>query len=336
MTGARASWTGATCIVTGGVGFLGAHLADRLVNMGARTIVLDIEHAHPGTLFWHKGLRGRSQAIVQDCAASSAIDTISRLTPDYIFHLAGLPYAPYTTAYPSKADIANVTSTEMMLEAVRKLPGTKFIFSSSACVFGATRQSPLTLDSPYSKPAHYYTLTKRRAEEIISKCRQDCELDVTICRFGNIYGPGDRHFGRIVPRICSQLIVERSDQIRLYRSRGNSVFEFLYVEDAVEALLSAGAADTSPQPILHFTGGMRSRIDIAALARMMSSIYDGRNRQIIHPEAPSEGDVIKYLDGSATNAFLGFEPAVDLDTGLRKTLEWYRLHIGELKPHVCV
>jgi UDP-glucose 4-epimerase len=336
VTNARTSWSDVTCIVTGGVGFLGSHLSDRLVNLGARTIVLDIELGHPGTLFWHKKLHARSQIISQDCSASTAIDTIRSLAPDYIFHLAGLPYAPYTTAHPSKADIANVTSTRMTLEAMRDLPETKLIFSSSACVFGATRQSPLNLDSPYSEPTHYYTITKRRAEYTISRYRQEYGLDVAICRFGNIYGPGDRHFGRIVPQICSQLIVERRDHIRLYRSRGNSIFEFLYVEDAVDGLLGAAAANNALLPVLHFTGGMQSRVDILTLVRLMSRIYDGKTREIIRPEVASEGEVIKYLDGSATSEFLGFQPVVDLGTGLSRTLDWYQLHIGELKPHVCI
>jgi nucleoside-diphosphate-sugar epimerase len=336
MSDAQQSWQDATCLITGGVGFLGSHLCKRLVSMGARTTVFDIEDPRPGTLFSYYGLNERALVVNQDCAARTSIDLIRGIAPDYIFHLAGLPYAPYTTAHPAKAEAANVKSTETVLEAARELRGTRLVFSSSACVFGATRQSPLAVNSPYSEPAHYYTITKRRAEEILLKYRGRYGIDAVVCRFGNIYGPGDRHFGRIVPQICRQLIVEDCDQIMLRRSRGGSVFEFLYVDDAVDGLLNATGAQAASRPIWHFTGGSKSRIDILGLAVLMSLLYDGRRREALPCHGIPEQTVVKYLDASATSETLGFEPAEDLYGGLSKTLKWYRQCIGELKAHPSV
>jgi nucleoside-diphosphate-sugar epimerase len=336
VNGTQQYWKDATCLITGGVGFLGSHLCKRLASMGARTTVLDIEDPHPGTLFSHNGLNERALVVNQDCAAETCIDVIRRIAPDYIFHLAALPYAPYTTAHPAKAEAANVTSTETVLEAARELRGTRLVFSSSACVFGATRQSPLAVNSPYSEPAHYYTVTKRRAEEILLKYRGRYGIDAVVCRFGNIYGPGDRHFGRIVPQICWQLIVEDCDQIRLRRSRGVSVFEFLYIDDAVDGLLSAAREKATSRPIWHFTGGPKSRIDILGLAVLMSLLYDGRRREVLPYHGIPEQAVVKYLDASATSETLGFDPAEDLYSGLSQTLKWYRSHIGELKAHPSV
>ncbi len=336
MSSAQQSWKDTTCLITGGVGFLGSHLCKRLVSMGARTTVLDIEDPHPGTLFSHNGLNGHALVVNQDCSASTSIDVIRDIAPDYIFHLAGLPYAPYTTAHPAKAEAANVTSTETVLKAARELRGTRLVFSSSACVFGATRQSPLAVNSPYSEPAHYYTLTRRRAEEILLKYRGRYGLDAVVCRFGNIYGPGDRHFGRIVPQICWQLIVEDCNRIMLRRSRGDSVFEFLYVDDAVDGLLSAAGTEAASRPIWHFTGGPKSRIDILGLAVLMSLLYDGRRREALPYHGIPEQAVVKYLDAFATSETLRFEPVTDLYSGLDKTLKWYQSHIGELKAHPSV
>ena len=336
MSRAQQSWRDATCIITGGVGFLGSHLCKKLTSMGARTTVLDIEDPHPGTLFLHNDLNERTMFINQDCSDRTSIEVIRGIAPDYIFHLAGLPYAPYTTAHPAKAEAANVTSIETVLEAAREFRGTRLVFSSSACVFGATRQSPLAVDSPYSEPAHYYTVTKRRAEEILLKYREHYGIDAVACRFGNVYGPGDRHFGRIVPQICWQLIVEDCDRITLRRSRGDSVFEFLYVDDAVDALLSAAGAAAASRPVWHFTGGPKSRIDVLRLTALMSTLYDGRRREVLPCHGIPEQAVIKYLDASATSETLGFEPATDLHNGLSKTLNWYRSHIGELKAHPSV
>lgn len=322
-----------TCVVTGGVGFLGSYLCERLARAGARVVAIDIEDAHPGTFFSHKCSHERVRAITQDCAAGVAVNLIREISPDYIFHLAGLPYAPYTTAHRDEAFAANVTTTETVLEAASKLSGARLVFSSSACVFGAAQESPLTLSSPYSRPAHYYTVTKRQAEEIVLGYRESRGINATICRFGNIYGPGDRHFGRIVPQICSQLIAEAREYITLRRSSGTSIFEFLYVDDAVEGLLRAAGKKALDQPVWHFTGGPENRVDILGLASLMSLAYDGKKRDVIPCQIEPEIGVTKYLDDSATRKHLGFAPASNLSDGLRRTLNWYRSHINDLKPH---
>jgi nucleoside-diphosphate-sugar epimerase len=326
---------GANCLVTGGVGFLGSHLCRRLLAMGARVTALDIEDAHSGTFFSHLGLPDRVPAVTHHCADSAVVDRIVELAPDYIFHLAGLPYAPYTTAHPAEADAANVTSTKRVLQAALKSRDVRIVFASSACVFGATRESPLAVGSPYSEPAHYYTVTKRRAEDVLLKGRVDSGADVIVCRFGNIYGPGDRHFGRIVPQICSQLItLDDCQQITLRRSRGDSIYEFLYVADAVDGLLKAATSDAAATtPVWHFTGGPSSRTSVLDLAARLSQLYDGGRRDVVPCLSAPERSVVKYLDASATYELLGFEPSVEFDRGLSRTIDWYRSHIGSLKPH---
>lgn len=327
------AWRGKSCLVTGGVGFFGSHLCQRLADEGAQTTVLDIEPPHPGTYYSLTGLGNRLCAFNQDCATEAAIDVIQAAAPDYIFHLAGLPYAPYTTRHKAEAYAANVEATKVVLEAARRLPRARVVLASSACVFGATQESPLAVEGPRSEPEHYYTITKRKAEEALLRHRETNGTPAIVCRFGNIYGPGDRHFGRIVPQVCAQLLLEDSDRIVLRRSRGDSTFEFLYVADAVEGVLRAAAAPITQPYIWHFSGGRPSRIDIAGLAGMLSELCDGVKRTIESATRAPERTVVKFLDTGKTAEALGFSPATDLKTGLSATLNWYRDNIRRLTPH---
>jgi nucleoside-diphosphate-sugar epimerase len=327
------TWRGKNCLVTGGVGFFGSHLSQRLADEGARTTVLDIEPPHPGTYYSLAGLGDRLRALTKDCATEAAIDVIQDAAPDYIFHLAGLPYAPYTTRHRAEAYAANVHTTKIVLEAARRLPRARVVLASSACVFGATQESPLAVNGPRSKPEHYYTITKREAEVALLQHRETYGTPAIVCRFGNIYGPGDRHFGRIVPRVCAQLLLGDNDRIVLRRSRGDSTFEFLYVADAVEGILQAAAAPITQPYIWQFSGGRHSRSDIAGLAGMLSELCDGVRRPIETAAHALERTVVKFLDTGRTEEALGFSPTTDLKIGLSSTLNWYRDNIRRMAPH---
>jgi len=322
------------CLVTGGVGFLGSHLCRALREQGAQVIVMDREPPQAGTLF--PLLNAATGIDVRQCDLSEpeSIREVQYCQPDYVFHLAGLPYAPYTSQHPGEADAANVAATQNALEGARLSPNARFVLASSACVFGATQKSPLRVDSPQSDPEHYYTITKREAERHVREAHRVHGLKASICRFGNIYGPGDRHFGRIVPQMCAQLIKEGRDTLELKRSQGDGVFEFLHVDDAVSGLLAAAAHVSPDLETWHFSGGESSRVSVIDLARRMSRLYDGREREVRNNRSSPEKRVVKYLDCSATAAKLGWTPSWTLDQGLRGTLDWYCERINSLAPHL--
>lgn len=326
-------WRGRHCLVTGGTGFIGAHLCARLHDLGARVVNADIEPGRSGTLFWLLNAARDVPVVCADLARKESIDRIVDLKPEVIFHLAAVPYAPWTSQHPVEADDANVVSTRNMLEVARRAGTQRFVLASSACFFGATTASPLTEHSQLSAAEHWYTYTKREAEQKVRSYHEFFGVPGTICRFVNVYGPGDRHMGRIIPAVCRQLIADRAAALRLTRSTGESVFEFLYVDDAVEALRIAAERSSEQCEVFHFTPGPEARLSVRELAVRLSLLFDNIAREVLveceHPEKP----VRKYLDATSTEAALGWRAAWVLDDGLRRTIEWYRDNLGRLLPY---
>lgn len=325
-------WHGKRCVVTGGTGFIGSHLCARLHKMGAEVVNFDVERPGEGSLFVLLNGNREISTSSFDLAEIPSIDAVAEEEPDVIFHLAAIPYGPATSEHPTEAFRSNVMSTVNMLEAARRAGSERFVLASSACYFGATLASPLTEDSPLESPEHFYTYTKRQAEDQVQAYNEFYGVPASICRFVNIYGPGDRHFGRIIPQICRQLIVEESDVLHLYRSDGESVFEFLYVEDAVDALLAAACDVPDLLDVFHFGPGPSARLKILDLVERLSLLFDGRPRKILPNQVSSEKPVRKYLDTSRTQEMLDWAPEWDLDDGLTHTLEWYRRHLHQITP----
>lgn len=333
MTGRNNFWQGKKCLVTGGVGFIGSHLCRRLHTSGAQVFSIDNEECHAGTLFSILN-KGEDITVLRvDASDSKSINLVRDVNPDFIFHLAALPYAPLTTRYPQRAYTSNVVSTVNMLEGARLSKVKKFILASSACVFGAAQHSPLlTTDAPYI-PEHYYSITKQDAERQVNAFSRWYGINATICRFGNVYGPGDRHFGRIVPQICNQLIREKQETLLLKRSSGASVFEFLYVDDCVKAFLMTAERQSDQVETLQFSGGENARVSVLGLAEMISRKFDGEHRGITVNSTSPEKTVEKYLDVRATEQLLGWVVDWDLEQGLEATVEWYKRNINHITPH---
>lgn len=320
---------GVRCVVTGGTGFVGSHLTARLLELGASVSNLDIEPPLKGTLPWLMGLDGEVEYIQTDL--SNAASLASQVKPDIIFHLAGQPYAPATTLNPSMAYGANTTSTLHALELCRHSNCQRFVLASSACIFGAATRSPLAPESRTFRPEHFYSYSKRYAEQLVRDFREFYDIPVCIARFVNIYGPGDRHLGRIVPSVCRQLVDDRQ-RVVLRRSEGHSVFEFLHVQDAASGLISVARTKLDTTAALQFGPGQEGRLSVRNLARKLSSIAGSNNSEIAVDALSPERTVNKFLDTGDTEMLLGWSTSRQLDEGMEETFSWYRRFLSELEP----
>ncbi len=153
MNDYQSFWQGKKCVVTGGIGFIGSHMSAALHDCGARVTVLDKELPHDRTLFHHLNHDRNIQFMQCDVADQQAVQTIMDIQPCFVFHLAGLPYAPYTTSHPFEAHRANVDTTVQMLAAARMVGDVGFVHASSACVFGAAQHSPSMWTTSYIHPS---------------------------------------------------------------------------------------------------------------------------------------------------------------------------------------
>jgi nucleoside-diphosphate-sugar epimerase len=120
--------------------------------------------------------------------------------------------------------------------------------------------------------------------------------------------------------------------LRLLRSNGQSVFEFLYVDEAVEGLLAAASHPADITNIFHFGPGENSRTNVLDLVEKLSYLYDGRKPEISVNTSSSERTVIKYLDIRKAEKTFGWMSKMNLDDGLRLTIAWYRNNMDRITP----
>jgi nucleoside-diphosphate-sugar epimerase len=180
------------------------------------------------------------------------------------------------------------------------------------------------------RPGHYvYTESKQKAERAVI----NSGVRSGIARFVNVYGPGDRHFSRIVPGTIRRLL--RRQPIRLTRGDGTTVLDYLFVQDAVEALVSLAGfvqhgVSTSPA-VFNFGVGAEHALDVVHLIGKVSHAFDGCERAIEFPQTTSEPRMVKFLDSTKATSVLGWRAKTLLDDGLSPTVDWYRRHISTVR-----
>jgi nucleoside-diphosphate-sugar epimerase len=316
-------------LITGGAGFVGAHLTRRLLDLGHRVTVFDIAPPAEPTTLNALGLSDAVEYVTGDVRRQEDLRSLSGRGFAAAFHLAAQPISTLSNRFPQETRAVNIDGTRNLCVALGS--ETRIVFASSACSYGVPLPgaSPLREEAPLRQGFYVYTETKQRAEDIVVNSAPDA----VIGRFVNIYGPGDRHFSRIIPRTIRQLWEGR--EAALSRGNGSSVLDFLFITDAVDGFMRMADLDLdgrrglagSERSVFNFGVGDGHALQIRDLVRMIGSCFDGKERDPALPAAPAEPEMVKYLDPSKAMRRLGWKPKIRLPEGLRITLEWYRANI---------
>ena len=220
-------------LVTGGAGFIGSHLVDRLLAEGFRVAIIDdlsagkLKNLNPAATFYHADI------------THSAIDEIfSREQPDFVFHLAARVSVTYSAQHPVDNAEVNVIGTLRLLDTARRIGLEKFIFSSTGgAIYGNPEDNPCSEATPVS-PISPYGLSKYMAEQYIELFHRLYRLNYTNLRYGNVYGPRQDADGEAgVIAIFIQSILD-GHQPRIFGD-GTQERDFVYVDDIVEANMRA-------------------------------------------------------------------------------------------------
>jgi CDP-glucose 4,6-dehydratase len=224
---------GKNILVTGGAGFIGGHLVEKLVNLKAKVLVIDIE-IDPKSYFAQNKLEKKCKFNFIDIRNQKAVESFfSKNIIDYIFHLAAEPIVEKAFDDPYSAFDTNIMGTVNILEQVRKNKNIKgVIAASSDKAYGKTKKA-YTEDFPL-KGDHPYDVSKSAADLICHAYFKTYNCPVVITRFGNVYGEGDLHLNRIIPGICESVIKNKH---LLVRSDGAYVRDYLYVKDVVDGYI---------------------------------------------------------------------------------------------------
>jgi NAD dependent epimerase/dehydratase len=316
------NWRGRKVLVTGSDGFIGSHLLERLLSLGAdvRAFVLYNSFNSWG---WLDTLEKEKLAEVEIIAGD--IRDLQRVQDavkdmDVVFHLAALIAIPYSYHAPDSYVETNVRGTVNVLQAARQSSVERIIHASTSEVYGTAQFVPITEEHPFTGQSPY-AASKIAADQFAMSFYRSFSLPVTIIRPFNTFGP--RQSARaVIPTIIVQALSGKK-AIRLGNVRPTR--DFTYVTDTVEGFIRAAELEETVGITLNL--GSNSEISIGELAGKISGlmsdgfeiVFDrGRSR----PEK-SEVDRLRS-DNSRAKAIMKWEPAVPLEQGLELTIEWFR------------
>jgi CDP-glucose 4,6-dehydratase len=274
------------------------------------------------------GLRGEVELAEGDLRDADSV-TAAAAGCDSVFHLAAQTIVGVARESPLETLEVNVRGAWNVFEACREHGTPRVVFASSDKAYGASPELPYREDFPL-RAAYPYDASKAAADIIARSYANAYEVPLAVTRFANIYGGGDLNFSRLIPETTIAVLDGRPPVIR---SDGGPERDFLHVDDAVSAYLAIEAAlDRGEVGGEAFNAGgerphsVREVVDLIAAAAAT-----GIEPEYLGSGTP-DGEIDRqYVDSTKLRELTGWEPKVDLEDGLRRTLEWYRAH-PEARP----
>ena len=298
-------------LVTGGAGFIGSHLVEQCIAQGYYTVVLDNlsagkkENIHPKARFYQ-----------EDIGSPQVFSILLKERIDAVFHQAGQTYVSFSLRDPSKDALINIIGTINLLDACRRAKIKKVIYASSAAVYGNPRYLPVD-ENHALEPRSGYGISKQIPERYLALYKQLYELDYTVLRYANVYGPRQDASGEggVVAVFIDKLMKGEAPCVF---GDGEQTRDFVYVEDVVRANLLALYRGSGQ--VLNIGTGVPSTInELVSLIKKMGP-FSVESRFA----AERAGDIREsYLDPGKAKEVLGWTAQTSLAEGIEKTLRYY-------------
>ena len=311
-------------LVTGAYGLLGSWLVRALLEEGADVTVLRRDVA-PRSALRVMGLEDRCSMVAGDVRDAAVVErALGEYEVDTVFHLAAQTIVGTAHRSPESTWDTNVRGTWTVLEACRRLEVPRTVVASSDKAYGAADELPYREDTPL-QPRFPYDVSKACTDLIARSYWHTYGVPVAVTRFANLYGGGDLNRSRLVPEAVDAALSGRRPIIR---SDGTPERDFLYDEDAVAAYLAIARAlddgDGARGEAFNAGGGKPH-----AVRDVVSLICRVAGREDLEPDirghGTPDGEIDRqYVDPSKLRRLTGWEPRVDLEEGLRRTVEWHR------------
>ena len=298
-------------LVTGGAGFLGVALSNRLSHEGHQVRVIDDlsagdpDRLNDEVLFTRGDVADRPKlwTLLQDV--------------DCVYHLAARVRVSESVLYPRQYNEVNVGGTVSVMEAMRDAGVQRVVLTSSGAVYGDQAEQPVTEDCR-PNPQSPYAVSKLAAEYYVRTIGALWGIETVILRVFNAYGPGQRlppSHPPVVPRFLQQ--AQQGGSLVIFGG-GGQTRDFVYVDDVVEALMSAVRAPNVDRRIINVGSGHETSIN--ELASVVARVV-GEKTEVLHSPAESGGVARLCADLSGARQLLGYEPRTGLVDGLRLTLD---------------
>ncbi len=314
-------WRGRRVLISGFEGFLGSHLTCRLLHNHARVVGLDIKTYRPDTIISDKE-RSKMMTIkgnVQNMPLLSSI--IKKEKIEFVFHLAAEALVGKCFDNPLRAFSTNIKGTWSILEAARHNKSVKaIIVASSDKAYGDQIKLPLKESFPLVG-RHPYDVSKSCADLLAYTYFHSYGLPVCVTRCGNIFGPGDFNFSRIIPDSIKSALKNKPLFIR---SDGKFIRDYIYIQDIVDGyLILAKKMVTSKIRGESFNFSNENPKSVLAIVRLIYRLMKKKaNYEILNL---AKYEIKKqYLCSKKARSILGWKPNFSLEEGLKQTICWYR------------
>jgi NAD dependent epimerase/dehydratase len=325
------SWAQQRVLVTGAGGFIGSHLAERLVELGATTRAL-VHYNAMGSPGWLSDSlkKGEIEIVAGDITDRDSMRHAAK-DIDIVFHLAAVIAIPYSYQVPHSYFRTNIEGTMNVMQAALENSVSRFVHTSTSEVYGTARFVPITEDHPLSGQSPY-SASKIGADKMVEAFHASFDLPTTIIRPFNTFGP--RQSARaVVPTIITQLL--HFAEVSLGNLK--TARDLNFVSDTVEAFLAAACHPKAIGETLHFGSGREITIVdlVHTIARLMKKdpIIQTQSERL----RPAKSEVERLVaDSSRAKQVLGWQPRVPLEEGLQQTISWleHNLHLYSADRYV--
>jgi UDP-glucose 4-epimerase len=303
-------------LITGGAGFIGSHLVEKLLIKNNEILIID-------NLMTGKkenlSFEGNYELFIDDLGSEKSLNKIIEFNPDVCFHLAAQASVVISVSNPALDFDHNILQPILLLKTLLKTDCKKFVFSSSGgTIFGEPVNVPTSEEDFAGEPQSPYGVAKKRLNELIQIITKDTNMSYSILNFSNVFGPRqDPHGEAGVISIFSNKFLSNEQPI-IYGD-GNQTRDYVYVMDVVEAMILS--SKTEENLFLNIGTGIETSVN-----QLVEIMKDKFNSDIepIYQDA-REGELLRsVLDNSKALASIGWKPVYDLNIGMEKVVDWLK------------